>query len=57
MLNVMEVLRGVLVLGRVAAAHVSALKTQTQVDPRVAHFYAFFAYVRVSFRELDLIEM
>jgi hypothetical protein len=43
----MEMLRGVLVFGGIAAAHVSADQAQAQVYPCVAHFQAFFAAARV----------
>jgi hypothetical protein len=39
----MEVFRGVLVLGGIAAAHVAAFAAETQVNPAVAHLQAFFA--------------
>jgi hypothetical protein len=39
----MEMFRGVLVLGGVAAAHVAAFAAETQVNPAVAHLQAFFA--------------
>jgi hypothetical protein len=58
MLGVMEVFRGVLVFGRIAAAHVAALQTQAQVNPSIAHFQAFLATVG-SFRchRFNLIHM
>jgi hypothetical protein len=34
---------GVLILRGVAAAHVAALETKAQMDPRVAHFQTFLA--------------
>ncbi|HSU95668.1 MAG TPA: hypothetical protein VLI40_00470 [Gemmatimonadaceae bacterium] len=42
----MEVLRGVLVRGAVATAHMSALEAQTQVYPPAVHLETFFAPVR-----------
>jgi hypothetical protein len=43
----MEMFGGVLVLGGVAAAHVAAFSAETQVNPTVAHFQAFFAALGV----------
>jgi hypothetical protein len=53
----MEMLGGVLILRRVAAADVAAFQTQAQVNPGVAHFQAFLAAVRVRFHRTDLIEV
>jgi hypothetical protein len=52
-----EVLGGVFVLRRIATADVPADQAQSQVDPRVAHFEAFFATPLVCVLDLDLIEM
>jgi hypothetical protein len=41
--GVMEMLGGVFVFGRVAAADMPAFHAQTQVNPSVAHFKAFLA--------------
>ncbi len=57
MVNCVEMLGGVLVLGRVAAANVSATQAEAQMHPSVPHFYAFFADMRAGFGDLDLIEM
>ena len=40
-----KVLRRMFVFGRIAAAHVSARKTQPQVDPGVANLQAVFTAV------------
>jgi hypothetical protein len=53
----MEMLRGVAVLGIVAAADVTALPAQAQVNPRVAHLQAFLAAARIAVFRLDGIEM
>jgi hypothetical protein len=46
-LGAVEMLGGVLVLGRVAAADVAALHAQAEVDPGVAHLQALFAALGV----------
>jgi hypothetical protein len=38
-----EMFRGMLVLGGIAAAHVAAFTAETQMNPRVPHLQAFFA--------------
>ena len=43
MLGAVEMLGGVLVFGRIAAAHVTTLHAQAQMHPGVAHFQALFA--------------
>jgi hypothetical protein len=53
----MKMLGSVLVLRRVAAAHIATRHTQAQVNPCVAHFDALFADVRVRGCDFDLIEM
>jgi hypothetical protein len=53
----MKVFCGVPVFGRLAAANVSACEAEAEVDPGVADFYAFFANVLVTARELDLFEV
>jgi hypothetical protein len=57
MLNLMEMLGGVLVLRRIAASHVPASQAKPQVDPFVAHFHAFFANMLVCGFKLDLIQV
>jgi hypothetical protein len=52
-----KVLGGVLILRRITTAYVSALQAQTQVDPPVAEFHAFFANVCRAAGHADLIEM
>lgn len=57
MLHLLEMLRRMLVFRRVAAAYVSADKTQSQVNPSVSHFHALFADVRFGCFNFDLIEV
>jgi hypothetical protein len=57
MLRRMKVLRGVLVLGGIAAANMSATQAQPKMNPLVAHLQAFFTTLRMRFDGLDLIEM
>jgi hypothetical protein len=52
-----EMLRGVLVLGRIATAHVSANQAQAQVDPRVAGLNTFLTDMRGGTSEFELVEM
>jgi hypothetical protein len=51
----MEVLGGVLILGRIAAAHVSAGKAETKMNPGVAQLEAFFAAFRFGVDRLDVL--
>jgi hypothetical protein len=53
----MVVLGGMFVLGRVAAAHMSAFQAQPQMDPSVSKFDAFLTNMDLSVRDLDLVEM
>jgi hypothetical protein len=57
MLRRVEVLRSVLVLGRIAAANMSATQAQAQMDPPVTHLQAFFTTLGMRFDVFDLIEM
>jgi hypothetical protein len=57
MLGRVKMLRGVFVLGGIAAAHVPAAQTQPKVHPTVAHLQAFFAAFGSWLHALDLIEM
>ena len=57
MLALMKVLGGMPVLGRVAASHMSALKTKAKVDPRIAGFYTVLADVRVRMGDFDQIQV
>jgi hypothetical protein len=52
-----KVLRRVLVLRGVAAAHVTTGETKPQVDPRVARLQALLAPLGVGFDVVDLIEV
>jgi hypothetical protein len=56
-LTTVEVLRGVLIFRRVAAADVSAFEAHPQVNPRVSGFYAVLANALVGLGKLDLIEV
>ena len=53
----MEMFRGVLVLGGVAAAHMAAAQTQAQVNPGVTHLQALLAALGLWLHALDLIEV
>jgi hypothetical protein len=53
----MKVLGGVPILGRVATPYMSALKTETKMDPCVPDLYALLAHVFVGVGDFDLIEM
>jgi hypothetical protein len=57
MLRFMEVLGGMLVLRRVAAANMAAYETQTQVNPRVAGLNAVLTDMFVGFSDFDLIKV
>jgi hypothetical protein len=53
----MKMFGGVLIFGRIAAAHLPAHHAHAQMNPGVAEFYALFANVCFGGGELDLIEM
>jgi len=55
MVNFMKMLRGMLILRRIAAAHVPASQAKPQVNPFITHFHAFFANMLVCGFKLDLI--
>jgi hypothetical protein len=55
MIGLVEVGGRVLVLGAVAAAHVTATQTQAKVHPGIATLQAFLATSRASGDFLDLI--
>jgi hypothetical protein len=52
-----EVLGGVLVLGRIATADVSTGEAKTQVDPRIASLGTVFTHMLVGFSDFDLIKV
>ena len=52
-----KMLGGVLVLGRIATAHVSALQAQAQVNPRVAGFQTLLATLAERFGSRSLLQM
>ena len=56
-LGAVKVFGRVLVLRGIAAANVSTLQAQAQMDPGISDFYAVFTNVFVRAGELDLIEM
>jgi hypothetical protein len=56
-LRFVEMFGGVLVLGRVAAPHMSADETQTQVNPGITRLYAVFAYMLVRLFDFDLVQV
>ena len=53
----MEVFGGMLILGRVAAAHLAANQAQPQMNPGVADLQALLASAFVGVFDFDLIEM
>src|SRR5579871_5158502 len=57
MRGAMKMFRGVLVLGRIAAADVAANQAQAKVHPTVAHLHAFGANVCLGGGSLHLIHM
>jgi hypothetical protein len=57
MLRFVEMLGGVLVLGRVATANVPASEAQTQVNPRIAGLGALLTHMFIGFSYLDLIKV
>ena len=57
MLRSVEMLGRVLVLRRVAAAHMSAGETQAQMNPGVARFHTIFAHMLVRFLDFDLVQV
>ena len=54
---VMKVLRGMLVLRRIAAANVAAGAAEPQMDPGVSHFEALFAAVGFRLHVEDLLKV
>jgi hypothetical protein len=57
MLGFMEMLGGMLVFGRIAAAHVAADQAQAKVDPCVSHFHALRAFPFIGLLKFDFIEV
>jgi hypothetical protein len=51
----MEVRTRVLVFRRVATAHVAALQAHAQMQPRIAHFQALFATLRLGLHLLQVL--
>jgi hypothetical protein len=56
-LRFVEMLGGMLVLGRIAAAHVPTNETQAQVNPRIAGLNTLFAHMLIRFSYFDLIKV
>jgi hypothetical protein len=56
-LTTVEVLGGVFIFRRIAAADVSAFEAHPQVNPGVPGFYAVLANALVGLRKLDLSQM
>lgn len=54
MVGLAKVLRSVLVFGGVAATNVAALQTESQVNPGIAGFQAFFATLGTGLNSLNL---
>jgi hypothetical protein len=54
MLGAVEMFGGVLVLGRIAAAYVTAFRAQAQVDPGIADLDALFTDVHIGVHELQV---
>jgi hypothetical protein len=57
MLCLMEMLGGMLVPQRIAAAYVAARAAKAQVDPGIAHFEALLAALGVRGDIAELVEM
>src|SRR6478752_6651982 len=57
MLGAMIMLRRMLVLRRVTAAHVSAFQAQPQMDPRIAGLDAVFADIGLGGFKFDLLQV
>jgi hypothetical protein len=56
-LGFVEMLGGVLVLGRVATAHMSTAEAQAQVYPGVARLNAVLANMLIGFCDFDLVQV
>jgi hypothetical protein len=57
MLCLVKVLGRVLVLRGIAAADLPTLQTHAEVDPGIAHLYAFFANMLVGVFNLYVVEV
>src|SRR5258708_3216180 len=57
MAAVLKMFSGVLILRRIAAAHMPPGHAHAQVNPGVTDFDAVFTDLLVGFRDLDLIQM
>jgi hypothetical protein len=53
----MEVLGGMLVLRRIAAADLPALQAHAEVDPGISCLYALFTDVLIGVFDLDVVEV
>jgi hypothetical protein len=56
-MHCVEMLGRVLVLGRVAAPHVSTRQTESQMNPGITRLNAFFANMLVGVLKFNLVEM
>jgi hypothetical protein len=56
-MNFVEMLGGVFILGRVATTDLSAGQAHPQMDPGVAYLHAFFADMLARFLDFDLVEV
>jgi hypothetical protein len=56
-LRFVEVFGGVLVLGRIATAHMSTSETQAQVNPGIARLNTVFAHMLVRGFDFDLVQV
>jgi hypothetical protein len=52
-----EMFRGMLVFGRIAAANVTTFAAETQVNPAVAHLQAFFAALCMRMNFLNVADV
>ena len=57
MLYPMEMFGGMFVLGGIATAYMAAFEAEAEMNPTVAHLYAFFAHVDVCLLDFDGIQM
>jgi hypothetical protein len=55
MFGLVKVLGGMLVLRRIAAAHMTTVGAQTQVDPGIAGLDAVFADIHVRLYDLQVV--
>jgi hypothetical protein len=56
-LRFVEMFGGVLVLRRIATAHMSTTETQAQMDPGIASFDAVLTHMLVRLLDFDLVQV